>query len=154
MSSTSLPITHARFAAALTDLPLSALHAKISELKNSIAHLEKSNAELEEYVRQENDKDCYEALMENKDVMARMQERIELVKREIVEVRGLPLGPEEGGEKAVENGDGAQGQRQVDEQGEQGGQGQAGTVTQAQSRSQVQQNGAPAASNEEEGVFL
>jgi len=32
--------------------------------------------------------------MENRDVIRRMEERVELVRREIVEVRGLPLGPE------------------------------------------------------------
>ncbi|KAF2272583.1 uncharacterized protein EI97DRAFT_354501, partial [Westerdykella ornata] len=82
MSAESRPITAARFAAALTELPISSLHAKIAELKNSISHLEKSNAELEEYVRQESDRDCYEALVENKEVIRRMEERIELVKKE------------------------------------------------------------------------
>ncbi|KAF2200046.1 hypothetical protein GQ43DRAFT_397357 [Delitschia confertaspora ATCC 74209] len=90
MSSTSLPISSARFAAALTSLPTSSLHAKIAELQNSISHLQTSNLELKEYAQQ-GDKDCYEAMMENLDVVRRMEERIELVKREIVEVRGLPL---------------------------------------------------------------
>jgi hypothetical protein len=98
MSSTTLPITPARFAAALADLPISSLHAKITELRNNIAHLQKSNQELEDYIRENADKDCYEALMENKDVIKRFEERIELVKREITEVRGLPLGPVRGGD--------------------------------------------------------
>jgi len=50
--------------------------------------------------------------MENKDVIRRMEERVELVRREIVEVRGLPLGPEksavvvEAEEGTVRNGTG------------------------------------------------
>jgi hypothetical protein len=91
MSSTALPISLPRFAAALSDLPISSLHAKIDELHNAITHLEKSNKELEEYAIAQDDKDCYEALVENRDVVKSMQERIALVEREIVEVRGLPL---------------------------------------------------------------
>ncbi|KAF2745444.1 hypothetical protein M011DRAFT_136690 [Sporormia fimetaria CBS 119925] len=97
MSSTSLPISASRFAAALHDLPLSSLHAKIHELENSITHLQKSNTELESFVRENDDRDCYEALIENKDVIKRMEERVELVKKEITEDRGLPLGEAEGG---------------------------------------------------------
>ncbi|ORY09088.1 hypothetical protein BCR34DRAFT_568986 [Clohesyomyces aquaticus] len=91
MSATTTPISPSRFASALSSLPISSLHAKVHELRNSIAHLEKSNRELEEFVRVEQDKDCYEALLENREVVSRMEERIELVRREIVEVRGLPL---------------------------------------------------------------
>jgi hypothetical protein len=94
MSADALPITSTRFAKALEDLPISSLHAKIAELQNSITHLEQSNKELEDFVRENDDKDCYEALMENKEVIKRYEERIELVKREITEVRGLPLQPE------------------------------------------------------------
>ncbi|KAK4250803.1 hypothetical protein C7999DRAFT_11448 [Corynascus novoguineensis] len=46
MSAESLPITPARFAAALKDLPLSSLHLKVLELRNSIAHLDYSNEQL------------------------------------------------------------------------------------------------------------
>ncbi|KAL2146664.1 hypothetical protein VTI28DRAFT_2814 [Corynascus sepedonium] len=46
MSADSLPITPARFAAALKDLPLSSLHLKVLELRNSIAHLDYSNEQL------------------------------------------------------------------------------------------------------------
>lgn len=95
MSSEAQPITASRFSAALKDLSISSLHAKVAELRNSIAHLQVSNAQLEEFVRQENDKDCYEALTENKDVMKRMEERIELVRIEIVENRGMLFEPEE-----------------------------------------------------------
>lgn len=46
MSADSLPITPTAFAAALQDLPLSALHLKVLELRNSIAHLDYSNEQL------------------------------------------------------------------------------------------------------------
>ncbi|KAF2866736.1 hypothetical protein BDV95DRAFT_528956, partial [Massariosphaeria phaeospora] len=94
----STPITASRFSDALTTLPLSALYAKAAELRNSIAHLQRSNAELEDYIRahdadadaDDNDRECYEALLENKDVVARFAERIALVRREVEDVRGLP----------------------------------------------------------------
>ncbi|KAL2257440.1 hypothetical protein VTK26DRAFT_172 [Humicola hyalothermophila] len=49
MSAESQPITPARFAAALKDLPLSSLHLKLLELRNSIAHLDYSNEQLRPY---------------------------------------------------------------------------------------------------------
>ncbi|KAK3310413.1 uncharacterized protein B0T15DRAFT_37118 [Chaetomium strumarium] len=49
MSAESLPITPARFAAALKDLPVSSLHLKLAELRNSIAHLDYSNEQLRPY---------------------------------------------------------------------------------------------------------
>jgi hypothetical protein len=104
MSADSLPITSERFSKALQDLSLSSLHLKVDELRNSIAHLQKSNADLEDFVREEQDKDCYEALLENKEVIKRMEERIALIKKEVVEVRGLLWQPEEGA-KAVEPGE-------------------------------------------------
>ncbi|KAK7193907.1 hypothetical protein DPSP01_010133 [Paraphaeosphaeria sporulosa] len=97
MSASAGPISPARFAAALESLSVSSLHAKAAELRNSIAHLEKSNAELEEYVQQDQDKDLYEAILENREVIKRMEERIELVKKEVTEVRCLPWAPEEAG---------------------------------------------------------
>ena len=105
-----------------------------------MAHLEKSNVELEEYVRQEQDKDCYEALLENKEVLKRMEERIVLIKKEVMEVRGLPWQPEEGvktvepGERVVANGSG-----------------QNGTATSGATREQTNGN---ASGEAEEGVFL
>ncbi|KLU84036.1 hypothetical protein MAPG_03083 [Magnaporthiopsis poae ATCC 64411] len=46
MSSDALPISPARFAEAIKDLPLSALHLEVLELRNSIAHLDYSNEQL------------------------------------------------------------------------------------------------------------
>ncbi|KAF1953401.1 hypothetical protein CC80DRAFT_148225 [Byssothecium circinans] len=108
MSASAAPISPTRFAAALESLSLSSLYAKVSELQNSIAHLEASNAELEEYARKEDDTECYEALVENKEVVERMRERIGLVRKEVVEVRGLPWMPEaegvEVGERRADGG--------------------------------------------------
>lgn len=89
MSAESLPITAAAFSAALKDLTIPSLYAKVSELHNSIAHLEQSNIELRQFLEGEpdGDKDCEEAIVENDEVVKRMLERIDLVKAE-VEARG------------------------------------------------------------------
>ena len=49
MSNEATPITPARFAEALQELPSSSLALKVLELRNSIAHLDYSNAELKPY---------------------------------------------------------------------------------------------------------
>ncbi|KAF2266924.1 hypothetical protein CC78DRAFT_577848 [Lojkania enalia] len=141
MSAESLPITPARFAAALESLPISSLHAKAAELQNSIVHLEKSNRELEEWARQ-GDKDCYEALMENKQVIRRMEERIELVKKEVTEVRGLPWAPPE---QNKGNEAGTNGMAPVERNGD-------AQRNAANGQDQEQRNGP--ANTEENGVFL
>ncbi|RYP76376.1 hypothetical protein DL771_001815 [Monosporascus sp. 5C6A] len=106
MSADSQPISPARFAEALKDLPASSLALKVLELRNSIAFLDYSNAELKPFAegtvtavdvdsnsqQQQHagrpDQDCIDAIAENEVVIARMQERIELVRAE-VEGRGL-----------------------------------------------------------------
>jgi hypothetical protein len=95
MSSDALPITPAAFAAALEALPLSTLHLKAAELRNSLAHLEYSNAQLEPFARpppgQEPDLVCAEAIEENVVVMAHMRERLGLLQQE-AEKRGVGWG--------------------------------------------------------------
>ncbi|KAI1488605.1 hypothetical protein F5X96DRAFT_644614 [Biscogniauxia mediterranea] len=104
MSSETQPINPARFAEAIKELPASSLALKVLELRNSIAHLDYSNAELKPYAEGristleqqegstaqpvEPDQDCVDAIAENEAVIARMQERIELIRAE-VEGRGL-----------------------------------------------------------------
>ncbi|KAI0533925.1 hypothetical protein GGR58DRAFT_85521 [Xylaria digitata] len=103
MSSETQPISSARFAEALQDLPASSLALKVLELRNSIAHLDYSNAELKPFAdgttptldqggntaeAGQPDQDCKDAIAENEAVIARMQERIELIRAE-VEGRGL-----------------------------------------------------------------
>ncbi|KAL1956982.1 hypothetical protein VTO42DRAFT_6471 [Malbranchea cinnamomea] len=85
MSAESRPITPEAFAKALTELPLSSVYAKAAELQNSINHLERSNAELKQFIEETpgGDKDCEEAIAENEEVIKRMLERIELVKAEV-----------------------------------------------------------------------
>src|SRR5205814_2113918 len=97
MSSMTTPITPQRFAAALTDLPLSSLYLKAAELRNSIAHLDYSNEQLRPFADGSEpslggtpDPECADAIRENEAVIARMEERIRLVRREVEEVRGLP----------------------------------------------------------------
>ena len=86
MSSTSTPIPLHRFAEAITDLPLSNLDIKAAEIRNSIAHLETSNQELR-ILASEGDQDCAEALVENREVIGKMKERVLLLRAE-VERRG------------------------------------------------------------------
>ncbi|CAJ2512994.1 Uu.00g011130.m01.CDS01 [Anthostomella pinea] len=100
MSSETQPINPARFAEALTELPASSLALKVLELRNSIAHLDYSNAELKPFAEgtwstidqqggtPQPDQDCIDAIAENETVIARMQERINLIRVE-VENRGL-----------------------------------------------------------------
>ncbi|KAF2686464.1 hypothetical protein K458DRAFT_415825 [Lentithecium fluviatile CBS 122367] len=149
MSAESLPISSERFSKALQDLSLSSLYLKVAELRNSIAHLDKSNAELEEFVRVEQDKDCYEALVENKEVIARMEERIALIKKEVMEVRGLPWQPEDGA-KMVEPGE-----RPIANAGaaEQNGTTTATANTRTNGVTSEQRDG-NAGDEAEEGVFL
>jgi hypothetical protein len=94
MSNEATPISPARFAAALKDLPLSTLHLKAMEIRNSIAHLDYSNEQLKPFADGTDpsangrpDQDCIDAIKENEIVIARMQERIALLKAE-VEGRG------------------------------------------------------------------
>lgn len=49
MSADALPISPAAFAEALKDLPMSTLHLKAAELRNSIAHLDYSNEQLKPF---------------------------------------------------------------------------------------------------------
>lgn len=104
MSADSRPITAARFAAALTELPISALYAKHAELANSITHLESSNKQLEDFARENDDRDCYEALLENRQVMNNFNERMDLIRKEVEEVRSLPWRPKDEGEARIEEG--------------------------------------------------
>lgn len=99
MSSETLPISPARFAEAIRDLPAGSLHLKALELRNSLAHLAYSNAQLRPFADGHQaahdggapgvpDPDCADAIRENEAVMARMRARIALVRAE-VEARGL-----------------------------------------------------------------
>ncbi|KAI9888348.1 MAG: hypothetical protein M1814_000555 [Vezdaea aestivalis] len=87
MASVTRPISPTIFAAALTQLPPSALHGKVSEIQNSLAHLTRSNDELEPFAK-EGDEDCADAIRENREVISRMEARLTMLKREI-ENRGL-----------------------------------------------------------------
>ena len=118
MSSTTSPISPAAFASALKDLPLSALHLKAAELRNSIAHLDYSNEQLRPFALGTEpglaapDDDCVDAIRENEVVITRMEERIRLLKKEVEErgqvwVEGLVDGEQEveatgSGEQAAE----------------------------------------------------
>ncbi|KAF2234837.1 hypothetical protein EV356DRAFT_514733 [Viridothelium virens] len=87
MATNSTPISAARFALAIHDLPLSSLHAKAAEIRNSLTHLRSSNEQLQPFAN-DGDTDCADAIRENEVVMRRMEERIELLRAE-VEGRGM-----------------------------------------------------------------
>ena len=94
MATESLPINAAAFAEAITELPLSAVYGKVSELRNSIAHLHRSNLELRIYLLESQDteeekKEIEGYVAENETVMDSMKERITLLKTEL-ENRGQP----------------------------------------------------------------
>jgi hypothetical protein len=111
MSADSSPITPSRFAASIKSLTVPSLRLKLLEIRNSIAHLEYSNEQMRPFAagietalssrpgfptyRQdqgrepgEPDQDCVVAIRENEVVIARMRERIELIRAE-AEGRGL-----------------------------------------------------------------
>lgn len=115
MSSESLPITPAAFAEAIKELPLSAIHAKASEIRNSIAHLQRSNEEIHSFINESDEperekRELQSYIVENEGVIASMQGRIELLKNE-VEARGqLWVDADESagaGGEGVEDGSGA-----------------------------------------------
>ena len=124
MSSTTTPISPAAFAAALKDLPLSTLHLKAAELRNSIAHLDYSNEQLRPFALgtepglEAPDQDCVDAIRENEGVIKRREEQIVLLRKE-VEGRGQVWGvwdaeelqkEEEGRNGEVEAADGVSGE--------------------------------------------
>ena len=128
MSHETRPISSAQFSLAIQDLPLENLYAKAKEIENSIAHLERSNRQLQEYsdsikrdetlggeLKEEvGDKECLEAIRENDIVVKRQKERVGLLRAE-VERRGGGWhggGGENGHDSEVRtNGDGRSGQR-------------------------------------------
>ena len=94
MSSETLPINLNAFAEAIKELPLSAVYNKVLELRNSIAHLHRSNAELrlfllESQEPEEEKQDIRAYVTENEGVIESMNERISLLKIEM-ENRGQP----------------------------------------------------------------
>ncbi|KAJ5131753.1 hypothetical protein N7448_005911 [Penicillium atrosanguineum] len=106
MSSESLPINPAAFAEAIKELPLSAVHSKLLELRNSIAHLHRSNAEMRLFLAEseeteEEKKELQSYVEENEGVVVSMSVRTELLKTEL-ENRGKPWVEIE--EKVDENG--------------------------------------------------
>jgi hypothetical protein len=108
MSAESQAINPAAFAEALKALPLSAVYGKVLELRNSIAHLDRSNEELRTYIRESeggpgaaDNKELEGYILENEGVIRAMTERLALLKAEI-ENRGQRWIEEgEGPEEAV-----------------------------------------------------
>ncbi|KAK8192813.1 hypothetical protein IWZ00DRAFT_488611 [Phyllosticta capitalensis] len=89
MSSETQPISLERFAEAITELTLPSLHAKAAELRNSMFHLRRSNLQLQPFA-DEGDGDCADAIKENDATIQSMESRVELLRVEVVERRGMP----------------------------------------------------------------
>jgi hypothetical protein len=118
MSATATPISPARFAAALQDLPISSIYAKAAELTNAITHLRASNTQLAAFAAS-GDADCAEAMRENEDVIARMEERIQLCRAEVEGNRGLVWEVERGRKMVIERS--GEGETAARENGDVGG---------------------------------
>ncbi|OJD38601.1 translation machinery-associated protein 17 [Diplodia corticola] len=158
MSAEALPITPAAFAEAIKELTVPSLHAKAAELRNSIYHLRRSNLQLQPFA-DEGDGDCAEAIRENEEVMARMEDRIELLKLEVEVNRGMLWVDDAKADASKEqvNGDASEAQRNGDDGEQRSEEGSA----QNQSATETQQQPANSASHveseaqdEHEGVFL
>lgn len=94
MSTQTRTINLEAFAEAIKELPLSTVYSKVSELRNSIAHLHRSNAELRLFLEESRDpedekKELEGYVTENEGVITSMNERIALLKTEL-ENRGQP----------------------------------------------------------------
>ena len=95
MSVANFPIHSAVFAEAIQELPLSAVYGKVAELRNSVSHLHRSNAEIRLFISESSGQNDHEPekkeleryISENEDVIKSMNERISLLKVE-VENRG------------------------------------------------------------------
>jgi hypothetical protein len=115
MSAESQPITAAAFASAIKSLPLSSVYAKAIELRNSIAHLVRSNEELKEYIctssssmstteasanAEAENRELESYVLENEGVIEAMKSRMELCRAEVEERGQLWLdeldGPSDG----------------------------------------------------------
>lgn len=94
MATESLPLSPTAFAEAIQELPLSSVYSKVAELRNSIAHLHRSNAELRLFLTESQDpeeekKELEGYIVENERVVTSMNERIGLLRTEL-ERRGQP----------------------------------------------------------------
>lgn len=88
MSGETAPISLAAFAEALKELDLSVIYAKVSELRNSMAHLRRSNSEMQTFVNEscdteEDKRELENYITENDGVLASMSDRILLLRAEI-----------------------------------------------------------------------
>lgn len=153
MSASAQPISAARFAAALPELPLSTLHTTASQIRVSLAHLESSNAELAPHAK-DGDDVCAEAIAENEIVMGRMRERLALLRAE-VEGRGMPWveeaveGPRVNGEShGLQEDGGSEGR---DGEGAEGGRGGVAGLSDAELARRMQERLEELGQAEDEG---
>ncbi|KAI9364155.1 hypothetical protein BD770DRAFT_379396 [Pilaira anomala] len=79
-------MNQAQLEKALNELPPATLITEIPEIQNSIAHLLKSNQEMREY--DPNDPDLIQAIKENKDLISRKEDQVDLTLKVIRERMG------------------------------------------------------------------
>ncbi|KAJ5112184.1 hypothetical protein N7532_000229 [Penicillium argentinense] len=139
MTTQSTTIDSAAFAEAVQDLPLSSLFNKVSELRNSIAHLHRSNSEIREFAdasKSEDEKKELEGyIVENEGVIRSMEERVGLLRVEV----------ERRGQEWVEERKADEERGASDTNGDGGAQARAGAGA---------GSGADAGAGVEEGVYL
>ncbi|KAI8993678.1 hypothetical protein BDB01DRAFT_847522 [Pilobolus umbonatus] len=81
---------------ALYELPIDTLLTEIPEIQNTIHHLLQSNKEMREYDPEGNDTDLQQAITENKDLIKRKEQQVDVTLTVIRERIGLPAWREVG----------------------------------------------------------
>mmetsp|Transcript_2968 Transcript_2968/g.9086 ORF Transcript_2968/g.9086 Transcript_2968/m.9086 type:complete len:91 (+) Transcript_2968:134-406(+) len=79
------------FVKSVEDLTEIELKREEKELSNSIRKLQESNEEMQQFDPQGKDGILVEAITENKDVIARRAQRLEAVRKRLVDIHGLAL---------------------------------------------------------------
>ncbi|KAI9473943.1 MAG: hypothetical protein EXX96DRAFT_579944 [Benjaminiella poitrasii] len=74
---------------ALHDLPPTTLITEIPEIQNTVVHLLRSNRELREFDPEGNDPDVVQAIQENKDLIVRKEEHVDVTLTVIRERLGM-----------------------------------------------------------------
>jgi hypothetical protein len=88
MSSHLTPITLEEFELASQTLSLPEALGEKKRLENSVSHLIRSNSELDEFLKEEDDEELRVAINENKEVINIQKSRIEILNRHIYEMVG------------------------------------------------------------------
>jgi hypothetical protein len=88
MSSHLTPITLEEFELACQTLSLPEALGEKKRLENSVSHLIRSNSELDEFLKEEDDEELRAAINENKEIINIQKRRIEILNRHMDEMVG------------------------------------------------------------------